>query len=247
MEKHEFALYVSSLSSLVSNKNPENTLELCDEKLLHRMMHVLRLQPHSQCILFDRDMYVSVEILSFARKQICVKIDAIHKTIVLQPVIIFLLPVLKRDDLEGALYALAELGVTTIQLVFTQKTVHQWSEKERERAERILIAAAEQSKNFSYPVLKDPIALDKALEEYGSADSRIFFDFAGKRLLDVAHVLSASTMKKIVLLVGPEGDLNKQEKEMVLAHNFVFCALTPTILRAIQAVSLGAGFIRSIT
>lgn len=247
MGKHEFALYVASLSVLVLNKKPQDILDLCDENLLHRVMHVLRLQPHDHCILFDRDTYIVVDILSFTRKQMGVKVRAIHKTIVLQPTIIFLLPVLKRDDFETALYALAELGVTIIQLVFTNKTAHQWSEKERDRAERILISAAEQSKNFAYPVLREPVVLDKILKQYNSVETKIFFDPAGERLFDVINALTASPKKEIMLFVGPEGDLSKQEKEWLQAEQFVFCALTPTIVRAVQAVSLGAGFIRSIS
>lgn len=248
MEKHEFALYVEALSSLISGKNASDTIHFSDEKLLHRMKYVLRLGPQDHCILFDRHVYTLVVILAFAgKKHVSVTIQKLQKTVVLQPTIIFLLPILKRDDYESALYALAELGVNEIQLVFTQKTTHQWSgARDRERAEKIVIAAAEQSKNFAYPHIKEPISLENAVKEYGAADTKIFFDPTGKGLLEVISSLSIAKIKKIVLLVGPEGDLSVQEKELVKAHDFTFCALTPTIVRAVQAVALGAGFIRSI-
>jgi RsmE family RNA methyltransferase len=248
MEKHEFALHVDALSSLVSGKSAHDAIHFSDEKLLHRMKYVLRLKPQDHCLLFDRHIYLSVVICAFVgKKQISVKIQELHKTVALQPTITFLLPVLKRDDYESALYALAELGINEIQLIFTHKTAHQWSgARDSERAEKILIAAAEQSKNFGYPQLSAPINLESALEKHGAADMKIFFDPAGKPLLEVATTLNSINSKKIILLVGPEGDLSVQEKELVKANEFIFCALTPTIVRAVQAVTLGAGFIRSM-
>jgi RsmE family RNA methyltransferase len=49
-----------------------------------------------------------------------------------------------------------------------------------------------------------------------------------------------------VLFVGPEGDLTDQEKVLLKQNGFIFCALTPTILRACEAIALGAGVVRSI-
>ena len=48
-----------------------------------------------------------------------------------------------------------------------------------------------------------------------------------------------------MLLIGPEGDLALQEKELV-AGKMQFCALTPTILRASQAAALSIGIVRSV-
>ena len=245
-EKHEFALFVESLSLLLQKKHIGDNLVFSDEKMVHRIANVLRLKVHEQCILFDRYIHASVMIEAFiGKKSISVAIQSIQKNVILQPSITFLLPVLKRDDYEAALYALAEVGVNTIQLIFTQKTPHQWAGKrDKERAERILIAAAEQSKHFAYPEIKEPIILEAALQEYTIADVRLFFDPEGEALFDVMHKVRDTKTKNIVLLVGPEGDLNAEEKKLVQMNNFIFCALTPTIMRAVQAASLGAGLVR---
>ena len=49
---------------------------------------------------------------------------------------------------------------------------------------------------------------------------------------------------KIFLLWGPEGDLTSTEKQQVLTAGFQFSKLTPTVLRASQAVAVGLGLIR---
>jgi 16S rRNA (uracil1498-N3)-methyltransferase len=246
-EKHEFALFIGSLSLLIQGKSFGDTLTVSDEKLLHRMVTVLRLQSGEQCVFFDQHVHVSVVIIAFiGKKHIQLKIQSVIKNILLQPTITFLLPLLKRDDYESALYALAEVGVTTIQLIFTQKTAHQsYTNRDDERAQRILIAAAEQSKHFAYPQLKEPISIEAALKKY-DADAKIFFDPAGKRFVEVMEILWNKKPQNVVLLIGPEGDLNADEKKIVQMNDFIFCALTPTIVRAVQAATLGAGFVRSL-
>ncbi len=247
-EKHEFALFVPSLSSLVHQKDVGNSIVLSDETVVHRIATVLRLRPSDQCIFFDRDIQAIVEIMGFVgKKQIQVKIESVQKNLVLQPSVTFLLPMLKRDDYAAALYALTEVGVSTIQLIFTHKTPHQWSrDKDNERAQRIIISAAEQSKNFTYPQLQEPITLEAALQKYNAASVKFFFDPEGKHLFDVMNALHNDQPKDILLLIGPEGDLNSEEKRMVQVNQFIFCALTPTVIRAVQAATLGAGFVRSL-
>jgi 16S rRNA (uracil1498-N3)-methyltransferase len=248
-EKHEFALFIESLSSTIKGKGPGSSVIFSDEKLLHRMINVLRLHTEDSCIFFDRHVQVNGIITNFMnKKQVAITVLVIKPHVELQPDITFLLPVLKRDDYESALYALAELGVNTIQLVFTRKSVHQWAgQRDYERAQKILISAAEQSKNFVFPELNEPISFGDALKKYHTASVKIFFDPYGEKFFDTMQKLHASIIQNgVVLLVGPEGDLHEEEKTMVSEYNFMFCALTPTIIRAVQAAALGAGFVRSL-
>lgn len=247
-EKHEFALFIDSLASLIEHKNVGNVVLFSDESLVHRIVNVLRLGPDDQCVFFDRSIQASVIIVSFiGRKQIQVTIQSIKKTTVLTPHVTFLLPILKRDDYQAALYGLTEVGVNTIQPVFTRKTIQQsFGNKDSERAQRIIIGAAEQSKNFAYPELKEPMTLEKALTVYGLAQAKIFFHPAGQPFFAVMEQLYTSKPDNILLLVGPEGDLHSEEKRIVQENEFIFCTLTPTIMRAVQASALGAGFIRSL-
>jgi len=245
-DKHEFALYTASLSLLIQ-KEPASSIILTDEILVHRMMHVLRLQSNDTCIFFDRKIYIIATIQAFvSKKQIQVTIQSIHPIVALHPQITFLLPLLKREDYEAALYALTEVGVNDIQLIFTHKTGNKWQERDNDRAQRIIIAAVEQSKNFAYPQLHDPISLESALKKYDIAATKLFFDPQGKHFFDVMQMVHDHKPEHVLLLVGPEGDLTLEEKAVVQAHNFMFCALTPTVLRAVQATALASGFIRSL-
>ncbi len=247
-EKHEFALFIEALSLLVAQIKMGAEFTILDEKLFHRLATVLRLKAGDTCILFDQTLHVTCVVKAFVgKKNISFVLHKKSLNVQQQPYITFLLPVLKRDDYESALYALAELGVNRIQLVYTQKTPQQWAgQRDVDRAERILVAAAEQSKNFAYPELQPPMPLDRALEEYESIEKRIFFDAAGASFFSVMKILHENKPQRIVLLIGPEGDLSAEEKKMVEEKGFVFCALTPTVVRSVQAAALGAGFVRSL-
>jgi len=246
-EKHKFALFIASLSCMLKTVSSGKELLISDEKLSHRMMHVLRLAKGDGCIFFDQMSNAYCTIKEFiGKKQVLCIINKKEENIVLLPRITFLLPLLKRDDYEQALYTLTEVGVSTIQLVSTDKTHGMWSgQKDSDRAHRIIVSAAEQSKNFAYPELKAPISLALALEIDEGA-IKIFFDPQGTSLFCVMQKLRARQYSNFILLIGPEGDLSAEEKEMIVAKGFLFCALTPTILRAVQAAALSAGLVRSL-
>jgi 16S rRNA (uracil1498-N3)-methyltransferase len=246
-EKHEFALFVELLSSLVENKQYGDEFVIFDEKLIHRMTNVLRLQVDDWCLFFDREVHIQCAIVSIVgKKEIRTVIQLKRENTVHYPKITFLLPLLKRDDYEQALYSLVEMGVNTIQLVTTKKTPLAWSNtRDNERAQRVMISAAEQSKNFAYPDIKPPIDFTVALEEKKAA-VKIFFDPTGVDFFATMTMLYEKQPENIILFVGPEGDLNSEEKNKVRNSGFVFCALTPTILRSVQATALSAGFVRSL-
>lgn len=248
-QRHEFALFVENLSVLVAHVSVGSMFTIVDEKLFHRMMTVLRLSGGEQCIFFDRKMHVSSVVQEYtAKKNITCTVVSKQNNMQIMPHVTFLLPLLKRDDFEQVLYALTEVGVSTIQLVSTQKGQSCINnQKDSDRIHRIIIAAAEQSKNFMYPHLKSPISLSAgALLHNNDAVTKIFFDPSGCSLLPIMQNLQKETLRTIVLLIGPEGDLTIQEKNMIASQGFIFCSLTPTILRAAQAAALGAGMVRSL-
>ncbi len=246
-DKHEFALHVPFLSSLAKRSVPGDEIVIIDERLVHRMSGVLRLTPKKQCVFFDKQVHVYGEIQEFSRKkQVSCTVIRKETNTIFSPSLIFLLPILKREDFELALYSLTEIGVNTIQLIMTKKT-HKaaFNQKDFERSQRIIIAAAEQSKNFAYPELKYPVMLSDSVNEH-LPKTRLFFDQKGIALFPVIENLQRDRPRDIVLLIGPEGDLSSEEKEMVLSKEFITCSLTSTVLRSVQAAAISAGLIRSL-
>lgn len=232
-EKHIFALHVHELSA--------GTLTIADQDFAHRVRHVLRLESGDVVQLFTKTHHAQARLVEFKKKDTVVfAVDALVCNV--QPTdVTFLLPVLKVGDLSDAIYALAEVGVARIQLVITQKSQHALQSAQFEKLQRVIIAAAEQSKSFAYAQLCAPIPLPEALAGLPKDVHKLYADISGAAAVD--WTLPIANARSVVVLVGPEGDLTHQEKEQVRALGFVFVRLTSTVLRAVQAVALLAGMV----
>jgi 16S rRNA (uracil1498-N3)-methyltransferase len=238
---HQFALYCPGLNELMDHAQSDQ-LQITDGELHGRISHVLRMEVGQSLVLFDAEQSLTVEVANISKKAVTVKVLTSGSITPVMPSITMLLPILKREAFDDALYAMAELGVNVVQPITTAKTQTSWgSEKDYQRAQRIFVAAAEQSKQFALPSLEKVKTLADALK-ISNQPNKIFFDANGKPLKTLlANLKTEST----VCLIGPEGDLTPTEKDQVAHYGFASCALTPTILRAQQAVALGVGVIRA--
>lgn len=245
-EKHIFALYYDNCSTVISNTATPFQHTITDDNVLHRIKHVLRLEIGDELILFDYMCHMRAVIVQSDKKKSVV--ECLSKTVnnILKPTITVLLPVLKRDSLEASLYNLTQMGVTTVQLIITDKVQRKWQGAgEKERLEKVVQSAAEQAKQFAGLRLLDPIPLKQSLELYCTHNARLMYmDPSGQSMLGV---FEGEIADSYVVMVGPEGDLTQQEKDAVQHAGFSFYRLTPTILKAVDAVSLVAGIIRSLS
>ena len=244
-QTHLFSLYTPTLK--LSSWSKDQTISLQDSDLIHRMIKVLRFGISDECVLFDTQVHAQIKIQEISKKNILIQVLQIQVHQSLQPEITFFLPLLKKEALEQAVYVLCEMGINNIQLVITQKSRQQLlHEKEFVRLQNIVIAAAEQSKNYAMSKLYAPEKLTKILpaipdSERESKPFNIVFDPAGMSFFELQKKI---VQKSIGLLIGPEGGLTDQELAQAQNGGFVSCALTPTILTAIHAVALSAGLFR---
>lgn len=244
--KHEFAVYVSGVLP------KEKKVELNDSNIVHRIRSILRLEIGDELILFNGQSHYICRILEINKKNIALSILNTEQSAQISPPIIFLLPLLKREAFERMLYASVELGANIVQPIITQKSQGSWrSEHDLERARAIMIAAAEQSKQFAMPEIKPPLTLHDAIAQYGRQDSiRLVADPAGESLHKVLTVVKDyvqdDTKRSIVMTMGPEGDFTDAEKDMLKASSYQSVRLTSTVLRSQQAGALLLGVIRSI-
>jgi 16S rRNA (uracil1498-N3)-methyltransferase len=245
-DKHIFAIHVPNFWNETSKV--ESTKKLVDHEkdcasnqIVHRLLKVLRIEVGQKFIFFDKLFHGIIEILDISKKDLVVKILSFEKNSKSSPEIVFLLPLLKKEALEEAVYSLTEIGVSQIQLVVTQKSRQKLlHEKEFHRLESIIIAAAEQSKNYVFPKIFPPkdlfgLTLDsQSLKVVFDPQGQSFFDLRAKNL----------PQEKIYLLVGSEAGLTLQELQELENLAFEKCYLTPTILRAVQAVAVGASLFK---
>lgn len=239
IDKHIFSIYTPNFF----DKNYKVGMEkkVIDEDIVHRLVKVLRIEVGQRIIFFDQYYHGIIKILDISKKYFSIKVITFEKNSNPSAEIKFLLPLLKKEALEEAVYSLAEIGVSEIQLVITQKSRQRLlHEKEFQRLESIIIAAAEQSKNYIFPKIYAPIDLFDL--ELGSDFSKIIFDAQGISFFEFRS--KKLPQEKICLLIGPEGGLTQEELQRLESLSFKKCRLTPTILRAVQAVAIGAALFK---
>lgn len=239
-KNHLFALWHPTLSAELHIKSTEITIK--DKELISRIIHILRLTAGEQCILFDATKQITATIVMITSKIITMTYTMVSYNQPYTPTITALLPLLKKDDLSTAVTQLTAIGISKIQLIMTEKVQRSWGgTAEYERLQRVIIAAAEQSKNFALPVLVEPIPLREAITGHAAI---ICGDPDGTPYQTILSNLPAS-LDACAILVGPEGDFTDHEKEYLKKADVQFCSLTPTILRSHLAITVLATSLRS--
>lgn len=245
--RHEFALYSAYVSSACLDKKLSSVITIVDEQLWHRLKHVLRAQPGSIVCLFDQEIAIEAQLCAFGSKnQLQFSLVSVIPKNNLSPHITVMLPLLKREALAEALYSCVELGANHVQLVTTEKSQHAWSvERDNQRCQKIMIAAAEQSKQFTLPTIGNPITLVNAVAALPQNSFRVHCDPAGTTLWDILGQIEDTKPSTLVLSFGPEGDLTDTERTHLYQNQFVASALTPTVVRSTQALVIALGALRS--
>jgi RsmE family RNA methyltransferase len=242
LDSHCFALHVTNLNLSHLPHEKKKVYRSTDGAFIHRVKTILRLKEDDTVLLFDSSHHTMAFLKKVSPHELIFLVDGLEANVSLQRAITWWLPLFKKEAFEEALYSLTEMGVQFIQPLKTKKAARAWgSPKDYARAQAVMIAACEQSKQFNVPVLYPVKELADCATEGTSL--KLFFDATGESLI---WVLKDHREIPITACVGPEGDLTVDEKNYLKEHGFIFCKLTSTVLRAQQAVAVGLGILRSL-
>ena len=131
-----------------------------------------------------------------------------------------------------------ELGINKFLPIIFDRTIVRKINKQR--LEKVIIEAAEQSNRINIPKIEKPINLKNFLSKNKSKMNLIFTDLNSKNTkLD----LNKLTNKPICIIIGPEGDFSEVERGEILSYEEVnSIKINKNILRsetaAISAISI---------
>ena len=131
-----------------------------------------------------------------------------------------------------------ELGVTKFLPIIFDRTVVRKINKDR--LQKIIIEASEQSNRINVPLIEKPQNLKKFLSENKDKIDLIFTDLnTQNKKLDVKKL----SKKPVCLVIGPEGDFSETEREEILSFDGAIpLKINENILRAetaaISAISI---------
>lgn len=197
-----------------------------DENLLNQWRNVLRMDVGDTLVAFDGAGSEAVcAIAQLEKKSAQLSVVEYRTGVVSQREVILFMALIKRDNFELVLQKATELGVSRIVPMQTAR-----SEKKgvnRERSERILREAAEQSGRTTVPVLDEEVRLADVVKKYEMPFAA--FDPRGTLSARDAQSMALDT---VGVMIGPEGGFTEEEISFFNEHHIPIVCTGKTILRA---------------
>lgn len=196
---------------------------LHDERLLNQWNRVLRFRADQEAVLFNdthERLFKIVEITAKEAHLIHIT-DFERKTP--RKDIYLLWSLLKKDKNDWVLQKCTELGVSHFVPLLADR-----SEKTGfnvERAEKIVVEAAEQCGRSDIPDVREPINIDTAIKELGDKATLYICEQDGSDSSDDAK-------GPLAVLIGPEGGWSDREKLLFTENNLKHLNIHDFTLRA---------------
>ena len=141
---------------------------------------------------------------------------------------------LKRENFELIAQKATEIGIETITPILTNRTVK--TGFNRERLEKIIREASEQSGRTTLPKLNEPTTLAEAMISVTPGRS-VFFDLSGKELTQEEYTSEITSC-----FIGPEGGFTEEETETARKAGLIIGSLGKLTLRG-ETAAIVASFL----
>ncbi|MBI3605883.1 MAG: 16S rRNA (uracil(1498)-N(3))-methyltransferase [Nitrospirae bacterium] len=148
---------------------------------------------------------------------------------------------IKRKNMEVILQKAAELGVSEVVPLITERTIihpqeGRW-DHQRKRWEEILLEAAQQSEHLSPPRLHAPVDFKSWIRHHETGIGFIFWEKETRPLKQALATLPPlQSVSPVTLIIGPEGGLLQNEIDMAREKGYSSVSLGRHKLRSETAV-----------
>lgn len=216
-------------------------LELKDKELFNQMRNVLRLEVGDEVMLCDGKLNEArVKIIGFRKDSIEFNIlEKWQNQNEPERHVVLYCSILKKENFELVVQKATEIGVSEIVPVIAARTVK--LDVRKNRLEKIIKEAAEQSGRGIVPVLHDPVDFKKAIDLAVKDSLNILFDSSGSSL----NSLVTNHWSLVTIFIGPEGGWTSEELEAVKIADFEIISLGKLTLRA-ETAAIIASYISTV-
>ena len=207
-----------------------NLTAILDKSQSHYVNKVMRVKVNEVFSLFNNDGEWEAKILNISKsivefnitKQLRQKENTKELWLAFSPI--------KSNYFNFMIQKATELGVTKFLPIIFDRTIVRKINKER--LEKVIIEAAEQSNRINVPSIEDPQSLKSFLNN--KKMDLIFTDLNSQnKKID----LDKLTINPTCVIIGPEGDFSEDEREQILAFKGVQpIKINENILRSETAV-----------
>ena len=227
---------MSNIRLFFSEKLSTDMIDKLDKSQSHYLVKVMRVKENEVFSLFNKNGEWEAKILGISKnvvefktiKQVRQKKNTKELWLAFSPI--------KSNYQNFMIQKATELGVTKFLPIIFDRTVVRKINKER--LEKIVIEASEQSNRINVPIIEDAQNLKSFLKN--NLMDLIFTDLnSDNQKIDKSKL----TNKPVCIIIGPEGDFSETEREKILGFKGVQpIKINENILRsetaAISAISI---------
>ena len=219
---------MSNIRLFFSNILSANLTDKLDKSQSHYLTKVMRVKENEVFSLFNKGgeweakiLRISKSIVEFKTiKQLRQKENTKELWLAFSPI--------KSNYQNFMIQKATELGVTKFLPIIFDRTVVRKINKER--LEKIVIEASEQSNRINVPLIESPLILDNFLKK--NSMDLIFTDLNSDNIKVDKSKLSD---KPVCIIIGPEGDFSEAERDKILSF------------KGVQSVKINENILRSET
>ena len=221
---------MSNIRLFFSNILSANLTDKLDKSQSHYLTKVMRVKENEVFSLFNKEGEWEAKILGISKsivefkttKQLRQKENTKELWLAFSPI--------KLNYQNFMIQKATELGVTKFLPIIFDRTVVRKINKER--LEKIVIEASEQSSRINVPSIESPQTLDIFLKK--NSMDLIFTDLNSDNIkVDISKL----TDKPVCIIIGPEGDFSEAERDKILSFKDVQSVkINENILRSETAV-----------
>ncbi len=220
---------MSNIRLFYSKSLSLNFTDKLDKSQSHYVSKVMRLKEKEVFSLFNNTGEWEAKILNITKsivefnvtKQLRQKENTKELWLAFSPI--------KSNYFNFMIQKATELGVTRFLPIIFERTIVRKINKER--LEKVIIEAAEQSNRITVPSIEDPQKLKSFL------NNDIDLIFTDLNTANTKIDIKKLTTKPTCVIVGPEGDFSEEEREEILKFNGVQpIKINENILRSETAV-----------
>jgi 16S rRNA (uracil1498-N3)-methyltransferase len=208
--------------------------------------NVLRLQAGDAVLVFNgRDGEWLAAIEPVGRKALVLVVRSQTRPQTAHGNIHYLFAPLKQARLDYMVQKAVEMGAAAMGPVLTRRT--QVTRLNRDRLHANMVEAAEQCGILAVPQLLPEMRLPAALEAMPPGWLLVFCDEEAPEADSITALRSAGSSPGIVVLIGPEGGFDAEERQLLLARPDVLrLSLGPRILRADTAAVAALALVQAV-
>ena len=220
---------MSNIRLFYSKSLSLNLTDKLDKSQSHYVSKVMRLKEKEVFSLFNSSGEWEAKILNITKsivefnvtKQLRQKENTIDLWLAFSPI--------KSNYFNFMIQKATELGVTKFLPIIFERTIVRKINKER--LEKVIIEAAEQSNRITVPSIEDP----QKLKSFLNNDMDLIF--TDLNTTNTKIDIKKLTTKPTCVIIGPEGDFSEEEREEILKFSGVQpIKINENILRSETAV-----------